>query len=181
MNETFFFLIIGFLLIAILLFLFRETGIRSDQLQRSNKNALPLAEWPGETGELILGPADWDYVYENASPDVRRLFCAERRKLAVLWLREGRRKTRELFRLHRTHSSLSDGIHASVELKVLFDYFALRIGCEFAILMILTSSPAALRTAARWTSGMTNRLRSLAESGLRMNDLLNREKQSEIS
>lgn len=176
MNQTFFFLILGTLLIAILFFLLRQSGRRStEQLTAAADDASQLESWPEDLGERILGPADWDYVQENASSEVQRLFYAERKELALCWLYEVRRKSQAVMRSHRIGSTLSDNIRIPLELRLLLDYFVLRTSCEFAIFIILFSSPRALRRAVGSTSRVTSCIRNLAESLVRVNTLLNRE------
>lgn len=177
MNETFLFLMIGIVPIAVLLFFLRETGRRStEQVPGAAADSPELESWSNEIGNRILGRPDWDYVYENASPEVQRLFCAERKDLALSWLYEVRRKTQALMRAHRIRSSTSDRILIPLELKLLFDYFALRASCEFAIFIILLANPPALRRTVRWAGAVTDRFSNLAESASRVNALLAREK-----
>ena len=176
MNETLLFLAVGILLIAVLLFLLRETGKRSPEELPDAAESPWLESWSSEVGQRILGHSDWDYVYESASPEVRRLFCAERRQLALSWLYQVRRSTQALMREHRIRSSKSERILISLECRLLLDYFALRTSCEFAIFMVLLANPPALRQTVRWAGGVTNRFHNLAQSALRVNALLNSEK-----
>jgi hypothetical protein len=175
MNQTFFFLILGTLLIAILFFLLRASGRRSTEQLAAAADASQLESWPEDLGERILGSADWDYVQENASSEVQHLFYAERKELALSWLYEVRRKSQAVMRTHRIRSTMSDNIRIRLELRLLLDYFVLRTSCEFAILIILFSGPRALRRAVRSTSGVTSRIRNLAESLVRVSIVLNHE------
>jgi hypothetical protein len=51
--------------------------------------------------ERIFAQEDWDYVAQQAPPEVRRAFLRERKTLALAWLRQTRLHVGILMRFHR--------------------------------------------------------------------------------
>src|SRR5580765_4047942 len=57
---------------------------------------------PRIVGTRIFSEQDWNFISTHTSVAIQRTFLAERKRLAIAWLRQTRSNVAQLMRFHRT-------------------------------------------------------------------------------
>lgn len=127
MIELSLFLAIGLLLLIVLLVWARRSAsaapdgrARAEVLEALS--ALELAVPPRPLRERIFALEDWEFISNQAAHNTQRLFLKERRRVALSWLRETRKKVGEVIALRRTAVRRDRELRPAVEIKLATDY-----------------------------------------------------------
>ena len=132
MTGTIFALVIGVSILALLL----AAVLRRKQLKTSHAFE---GEGAGESravltsldlnlpsrllADRIFAQDDWDFV-RRATPSLEQAFLQERKKIALLWLKDTRVCVRRIFRFYRIAVRSSAALQFWTELRIAGSYFA---------------------------------------------------------
>jgi hypothetical protein len=168
MSGTVIFLAIGFLLIALLALLLRRSKSASGDDYRPSESAssLPCQQFEERSRELvdrIFGPEDWDFALRCASKDVRRLFLIERKQIALCWLSQIRSQAKAALHFHVARARESETLEPMLELRLAFDYVAIRVKCGWIAAILFMQGPVALRRMVEQAGNLSDQLRGLVE------------------
>jgi hypothetical protein len=167
MSAALPFLAIGLLLIILLIFLFVRSKRSDRSHSESTEDSEALADFhvepfPQELVGRLFGTEDWNYVSLHESKRIQRLFCEERKKLAISWLRRTRDQAKALMRFHKVHAAKSTRLEPVSEVKLTFDYVLFQLSCGFLAGVIWLYGPIDAKKLVGFASGFSDRLRSLA-------------------
>ena len=149
MSGVTIYFVIGVLLMAVLIGLL---------VQLRDMNRAPLepaddtcrGEIPSrELTNRIFGPEDWEFVSNEGSESLRRLFLSRRKALAIAWVRAISADVSRLMRVHRTTARRSSALKPISELRVTLGFLVFQIICQLFICAIRLSGPTRMRGFAR--------------------------------
>ena len=130
-----------------------ETGDRAERR--------PGAAFPSP--ELVLrifSAKDRKFVVALGSRRLERMFEAERRKVALHWVRQVSRETKEIMRVHRLASRWHHDLNAAAEAELTLDYLRLRLVCALLGLLISAFGPHSLDQLAGYAGTLYGRIDS---------------------
>ena len=107
---------------------------------------------PAELVEQIFGQRDLTYVSTIESNEIRDLFLAERKRLAVTWIRRVREQVRALKDFHTARSRMFTQMGRWKEFSLALDFARLGIRCRVLQLMLQWRGPYAAPDFARRTA-----------------------------
>lgn len=160
MMTTLIFVVVGFSLIAFLVFLLRRDEPETHQ------ETLDSAVLDGRSEELlqrIFGDEDWNFVISSAPPETRRSFLKERRSIAFLWLSLVRGRARAAMRHHAVHSRVSRSLDPALEFRIILHYLGFQLMCALMAAGLWLRGPVALRSLVRRANQLSQALRGLTE------------------
>ena len=170
MTGTVIFIAIGLFLAGLLLSVWRGEGATPD----SDPSAAATLADPSlmasrceQVFEQVVARADWEYVQQHASPEVQRIFLAERKRLALLCLAEIRNQARVVMRAHTAQARDSSQILAAQEVRVAFEYFKIRLECGLVGAILVVGGPLALHRMAGCASRLSEELRQMVRLSLK--------------
>lgn len=155
----------GFLL-AVLLFFFvcrRPRAFGSRLADGSISAVAPGSEKCDEVLDRIFGPEDADFIRNQTSEEVQRLFIKERKALAFLWLSEIRNFTTAAMHFHVAGAGKSDNLQSMQELRLAIDYAIIQAKCGFIAVVLSLYGPTAIRSMAAGVGGLSDQARALVE------------------
>jgi hypothetical protein len=91
----------------------------------------------------IFSPADLKYAMENCSDDVAPTLLAERKKIALSWLRKTQRLLAQLFELHRRLASCTYAPSQKTEISLMIRYASFVVLSNAALVYIWWRGPFA--------------------------------------
>jgi hypothetical protein len=142
---------------------------------RGSLRALQRELLPRDFIDRLFDRRDLEYVSAQTSPEVRRLFLEERKRISVLWVQRIRSEIRKLMHFHRGHSRFQSEISILTEIRLATDFAALLIICRLLEAIFNLRGPyaapwlvdSAAATAARLCSVSEKSLAFLNVPGLR--------------
>lgn len=165
MSETLILLVIGFLLVASLVYLLRRREPEADDVswveERTARPSVPLVDRQKEQVVRIFGPEDWDFIRSGASIQVQRLFLTERKGIALSWLSQLRRQARAGMDFHVTRVRASEELEPLVEFRLAIDYYAFLAKCALIAAIVRLGGPVALRDMAGRAESLSTSLRGM--------------------
>lgn len=172
MNEALTLLAIGFLLVALLVYLLRRREREADDASRlqEGNSARPSVQFEDrrkEQLERIFGREDWDFIRNGTSRRVQRLFLKERRGIALSWLSQLRSQARAGMDFHVTRARASEELEPLAELRLAIDYYAFLAKCGLLAAIVLLGGPMALRGMTGQAESLSNNLRGMLRSALK--------------
>jgi hypothetical protein len=161
-------LVIGFVLVGLLIFLLRRSEPMPDGTSRPRDGSQSAGPPPFEVSreevlDRIFGAGDWDFIQDDAPKGVRRLFLAERKKLAFCWLAEIRGLTKSAMHFHVASARSSRDLQTTLELGLLFDYLTLQVECGLISVAVLLRGPMALRSMVARVLHLSDKARELVD------------------
>lgn len=163
MMHVFFWLFLGFLLLILLVlwshhsFQDSPTAERLDQVQDA-LTTLHLAVPLRALAERIFALDDRTFVARQGSQKIHHRFLAERRKLALTWLRHTRAKVREVMQLYRVSAGRSAHLRLGVEFALATQYAVFLMVHTVLHFMIWLRGPFATRQVVGYACGLAERL-----------------------
>jgi hypothetical protein len=121
---------------------------------------------PAKLVEQIFGQRDLTYVATIGSDDIRRLFLAERKRLALTWIRRVRRQVSALKDFHVSRSRMFTQMSRWRELSLALDFARLGIRCRALQLILQWRGPYAASEYARRTAAAAGRVCSVLDQSL---------------
>jgi hypothetical protein len=150
--------VLSALLVAILLWrLWKSTSHRDPELLAGPlMDGDELQQCPGEFVAALFRHEDWEFVSQFDSEPLKALFLAERKSLAIAWVRATAAFTRRIMRQHVLTSRRSSDLEIGTEVRIYSQYVALQAACVILHLSIELMGPV------RWGS-LSQRVYRLSE------------------
>jgi hypothetical protein len=172
MIQLFIFLAVAVALLFLLLVVIRRqpshaAGSAGELV--TAKRTLELLQFgllPAALVEQIFGRRDLTYVATIGSNDLRNLFLAERKRLALTWIRRVRRQVGALKDFHVSRSRMFTQMSRWKELSLALDFARLGIRCRVLQLMLQWRGPYAASEYARRTAAAAGRVCSVLDQSL---------------
>jgi hypothetical protein len=158
MIELLLFIAIGVVLLLLLLIVLRrppapaEGGAVALVAARHSLKVLRLELLPAELIDRIFGRDDLEYVETMGSPEIRELFTAERKMLALAWVRQLRGQILSLKEFHTRRSRMYASMNRQTELTVALDFADLQFRCRVLQLVLQWRGPYAAPRLVRRTA-----------------------------
>lgn len=100
-----------------------------------------LALPPQALALRIFDPEDWDFVSSSGGSEAKEVFLAERKRVALIWLRQTKRTVARIMRLYRRAASGSKSMRLGTELTLAFDYFLFLLLCQLLTALVWLRGP----------------------------------------
>jgi hypothetical protein len=160
-------LIAGVALLLVLMVLATKGWLVSRNLHEP-----PLARSEDDTTEpcpeefvlRIFSRADWDFVREVRSGSIERLFERERRRVALVWVRQTSAMIRKVMRGHAEAARQSRNLDVSTEISILAQYVALMAICGILSVVIQIAGTLWIGGLAHFAQRLSLRVAKLQES-----------------
>jgi hypothetical protein len=165
------FLVVGSLLLSSLFFLSRGTtqpegGAKVLCEARKALSTLQGDLLPPELLARIFARADLDYVSSSTSADVRKLFLAEREKIALSWAGHVRRQIVSLRQFHLGSARLYARLNFRTEVSLALDFAILLFACRALDLMLRLRGPYGAPRIVGATTAAAARVCEISEKSL---------------
>ncbi len=124
--------------------------------------------YPGEmeTGACvrrIFSQEDREFVDRQDSERLRRIYRAERTKIALFWVWNNSRAMQQVMREHRLAARESKNLQAGRELVLLFHYMEFRLLCASLVCLIRVFGPHALINLATYAMEVSQSIDRVVE------------------
>lgn len=135
MIQVVLFLLVGLGLFAFLYALIRRSRTAEGSAQQVLKarqalSVLQAGLLPAQVLERIFAKDDYDYVVSAGDAALTRMFVAERKAIALSWVREIRQRIVSLQEFHRGSARLYSRLSLRTEMRLAFDFFILWCACR---------------------------------------------------
>lgn len=163
MSELLFFLALSLaLLVLLLLWASRGARVAANQEEIAGVQealaALQLAGPPRTLEEKIFAGRDWEFVSKRTPRPIQLEFLNDRKKLALSWLRESRKKVAEVLALHRTAARQWSSLRPAAELGLVVHYLFFLMVYAILFGLIWLRGPFALRRMVSYASELAEQL-----------------------
>jgi hypothetical protein len=128
--------------------------------------SLQLGLLPAGLVEQMFGRRDLTYIATIGSNDVRDLFLAERKLLALTWIRRVRKQIRALKDFHVSRSRMFTKMSRWQEFSLALDFAKLEIRCRILQLMLRWRGPCGAPDFARRTAAAAAKVCSVLDQSL---------------
>lgn len=115
---------------------------------------------PGEFVDALFRREDWNFVSQLGSEPLKALFLAERKALAIAWVRATAAFARHIMREHLLISRRSRDMEISTEMRIYSQYVALRATCVILRVSIVLAGPVAVGTLSQRVYQMSENIRN---------------------
>ncbi len=165
-------LLVGLVLVVSLYFFARRekpSAEGSAQHLRQAKQTLDSLQFgllPNDLVERIFAREDLQYVLSAAPPGVQSLFLADRKNIALGWVRRVRAAVLDLMRFHRGHARLHARLTFSTELRLALNFAGLLTACRLLQIAFYLRGPYAAPGMVRTAAGAAGRVCSISENSL---------------
>jgi hypothetical protein len=169
MTGIYIALVIAFLLLALLLIVWRSTSqatreLRPDSDLGSGHTGQELEICPPEFVAQIFSPDDWHFVEGVESPLVAQLFRRERKAVALLWVQQTLAGIAQIMREHVEAARGSHDVEFASEAKIFLQHAQLQFACGILYLCIELAGPQGLRGVAVYTDALSRRIAEAGQS-----------------
>ncbi len=171
MMELVPFLLVGVILFGLLVFLMRRkprTEGASEALveARLALNSLQDGILPSELVGRIFAKEDLQYVKAHAPEHAIEAFCADRRKIALAWIRQLSTQTRSLMRFHLGAARFYSRLNPSSEMGLALDFAMLLLNCKALEALVYVAGPYAAPRMVGKTALAADRVCKISEEAL---------------
>lgn len=172
------------LLLLVLAAITRRTGGRAEGSSqaileaRQALTALQKNLLPEDLIARIFAKQDLEYVVRSTPEPVQHLFVEERRKVALVWVRQVRKGVVTLRAFHRAQSRYYSQLSLRTEINLAFSFAALLFACRSLEVALYLRGPYAAPRIVGRTAGVAARLCQVSEKSLAF---LNSEGLSDLS
>lgn len=162
MNQILVFVIVGLLLLATLGYWLqrsRSREVRKESLE--SQDILTCLQFPARTKpfvERIFSEQDWAFVSRDTNRAVQRLFQTQRRRLAILWLRQTRSQVAQLMTSYRAIVRQNSHVSAVVEMRVALDYMLFLLTYYALLVLVWLREPTQARKVSGYVLGAATHL-----------------------
>ena len=151
------------LLIALVVFALRQGSADRDvhsisEFSGDLRHSGELEVCPPELVARIFSRADWELISQTHSPGLERLFLEERKKVALLWVRQTSRGIRQVMRNHAEAAKQAADIRFKTELSLFLQYIELLLVCETLLFLITTVGPPRLERIASYVHELSRQI-----------------------
>lgn len=126
--------------------------------RRRFHSSSPQNQIPLQVAESLFQLRDLEYVQQRCSGEVLALFRSERKRLALLWLKEIRLQAGDVFRAHTEQARTNARLESSTELRIALRYWSLLGTCVFATAIIYLFGPFKAHSFARHAGRLSHGL-----------------------
>jgi hypothetical protein len=124
---------------------------------RSALGSLQSKFLPVDLVDRILDHDDFIFVDNQKDPRLLQLLEAERKAIAMYWLRHTREQVKLLMNFYVRTARHNAKLAAALELKLAFNYVAFLMACDALCSLIWLRGPFYAPKVARWTIVVTTR------------------------
>ncbi len=108
--------------------------------------------------------ADWEFVHGLKSPGVERLFAHERKKVALVWVRQTSALIRKAVREHADAARQSKNLDFLREINILAQFLMLILSCRILSIAIHIAGPVRLSGLAQFAQKLSQQVTRLQGS-----------------
>ena len=160
-------LIAGAVLLLLLMAVATKGWMASRQLQEpapvpSEEDATEPC--PEEFVSRIFSRADWEFVRGLRAGSIERLFQHERKKVALVWVRQNSAMVRKVIREHAEAARQSKNLEFSTEINILAQFLTLMAVCGTLSVAIRIAGPLWLGGLAHFAQRLSQRVSKLQET-----------------
>lgn len=164
MNHTIVFLFVGLLFMVLLLLWALKINRTASRNGKHGDLSVEEFERPSLIlADRIFSSQDWDFVRREASYQVQREFQRERKRVALLCLKQTRGDAVRLMKFHRRTIRHNIEVNPSVEIRLAVNYLALLFLCAVLQMLIRARGPFRTRKMVGRAFGVANELWSVSE------------------
>jgi hypothetical protein len=160
-------LVVGVLLLVILMIVASKGWMGSGQLPDSpfelSEGEL-LEPCPREFVSMVFSRNDWEFVQALKSRIVERLFEQERKKVALVWVRQTSGLVRKAISEHASAARRSNNLDFLRELSILAQFLILILSCQALSIAIHTAGPMRLSGLAQFAQSLSQQANKLQGS-----------------
>jgi hypothetical protein len=160
-------LLVGVLLLVTLMVVATKGWMVSGQLQDSllepNEGEL-LEPCPKEFVSMVFSRTDWEFVQGLKSRSVERLFEHERKKVALVWVRQTSALVRKAISGHAGAARQSKNLDFLKELNILAQFLILILSCRILSIAIQGAGPMRLSGLAQLAQSLSQQVSKLQGS-----------------
>jgi hypothetical protein len=151
------------LLIALVVFALRQGSTARDfdsisEFPGDLRHSGEIEVCPPELVARIFSREDWELISQTHSPALERLFLEERKKVALLWVRQTSRGIQQVMRNHADAAKQAADIRFRTELSLFLMYIELLLMCETLLLLITTVGPPRLERIASYVHELSRQI-----------------------
>ena len=160
-------LIAGAVLLLLLIALAIKGWLHSRELQDP---ALPTADedgasiCPEEFVSRVFSRDDGDFVRKLGASDIERLFQKERRKVALLWVRQTSLMIRKLMAAHARAARQSQNLEFAMEISILAQFVVSMAACAALSFAIQIAGPSVVPSLAQFAQRLSRRMAKVHEA-----------------
>jgi hypothetical protein len=119
---------------------------------------------PEELVNRIFSRADREFVHGLKAGGIERLFEQERKKVALVWVRQTAALIRKVISEHARAARQSKNLEFSTEINIFAQFLMLMIVCGILSMAVQIAGPLWLGGLAHFAQGLTQRVTKLQES-----------------
>ena len=112
----------------------------------------------------VFSPGDWEFVHGLRATGIERLFRRERKKVALVWVRQTSVMIRKAMREHAVAARQSKNLEFSTEINILAQFLVLMVVCGILSVAIQTAGPLFLAGLAHFAQRLSHRVAKVQES-----------------
>ncbi|MCU1243542.1 MAG: hypothetical protein JWO71_4268 [Candidatus Acidoferrum typicum] len=112
----------------------------------------------------VFSRGDWEFVRGLKADGIERLFQRERKKVALVWVRQTSMMIRKAIREHAEAARHSKNLEFTTEINILAQFLMLMVVCGILSLAIEVAGPLFLSGLARFAQRLSQRVGKVQES-----------------
>jgi hypothetical protein len=133
---------------------------------RGSLQTLQQGLLPRDLINRIFDRQDLRYVTEKMSPQIRKLFIRERKRVSLSWVRRVRLEVLNLMQFHRSHSRFYIRLSLMTEIRLAVDFAGLLLACRVLEALFYFRGPYASPRMVNMTASAAVRLCMASEKSL---------------
>jgi hypothetical protein len=122
------------------------------------RHGRPETICPREVTYNIFSQEDFEFILRLDSPRLLRIYRAERKGVALHWVRRASNEIRTIMQEHAQSARLSHNLKPAAETKLFFQYIALRLTCALLMIFLQFMNPSVLRGIAPYLSKLYDQI-----------------------
>jgi len=119
---------------------------------------------PEEFVNRVFSRSDWEFVRGLNASGIERLFERERKKVALVWVRQTSAMVRKIMHEHAQAARRSKNLELSTEINIFAQFLMLMGVCGILSAAIQIAGPLSLGGLAHFAQRLSRRLSELQES-----------------
>jgi len=112
----------------------------------------------------VFSRDDWEFVRGLKADGIERLFRRERKKVALVWVRQTSMMIRKAMREHAEAARQSENLEFTTEVNILAQFLVLMVVCGILSVAIEAAGPLFLGGLARFAQRLSQRVAKVQES-----------------
>jgi len=157
-------LMVGLLLLVVLVVFALRQGSTARDIHASSefpgdpRHSGEFEVCPPELVARIFSREDWALILQTHSPSLERLFLQERKRIALLWVRQTSSDIRQVMQNHTEAAKQAADIHFRTELSLFLMYIELLLMCGTLLLLITAVGPPRLQRIASYVQELSRQI-----------------------